>query len=348
MQAHFALPSSLLCLVVVWSWDQRQWVSIMYRYVRAANKKTTNNDAYSGGNCLLWQHKIPYEGIPKRKQTNLFPGMSRKRNKERRKEIPETDPDPSTQVTVLPESQRIFTQLTQWWSNQTFDIYYWNEKKKTLVSLVKPSDQNHKRYVDITADGNINDIQTVKMKSSHHTYKPGLVCFWCVAESCWETMDGRWKRGFYHTNTHCFPQTCCSSTLRTNLLRSLQDINSHLNVKLQLCVMKFQKGYGPIVQSFLHRKSCTKVEYTCWCIQKSSEKETVHLQVFSATDSHNTGFPLLLQSAEALRLSGSATCRQELSGKLRHPISHHHHSQHMITGTHKVCQKTKKGQLDEQ
>lgn len=50
----------------------------------------------------------------KRKQTNLFPGMSRKRNKERRKEIPETDPDPSTQVTVLPESQRIFTQLTQW------------------------------------------------------------------------------------------------------------------------------------------------------------------------------------------------------------------------------------------
>lgn len=113
-------------------------------------------------------------------------------------------------------------------------------------------------------------------------------------------------------------------------------------------VMKFQKGYGPIVQSFLHRKSCTKVEYTCWCIQKSSEKETVHLQVFSATDSHNTGFPLLLQSAEALRLSGSATCRQELSGKLRRPISHHHHSQHMITGTHKVCQKTKKGQLDEQ
>lgn len=222
------------------------------------------------------------------------------------------------------------------------------KKKKTLVSLVKPSDQNHKRYVDITADGNINDIQTVKMKSSHHTYKPGLVCFWCVAESCWETTDGRWKRGFYHTNTHCFPQTCCSSTLRTNLLRSLQDINSHLNVKLQLCVMKFQKGYGPIVQSFLHRKSCTKVEYTCWCIQKSSEKETVHLQVFSATDSHNTGFPLLLQSAEALRLSGSATCRQELSGKLRHPISHHHHSQHMITGTHKVCQKTKKGQLDEQ
>lgn len=197
------------------------------------------------------------------------------------------------------------------------------KKKKTLVSLVKPSDQNHKRYVDITADGNINDIQTVKMKSSHHTYKPGLVCFWCVAESCWETTDGRWKRGFYHTNTHCFPQTCCSSTLRTNLLRSLQDINSHLNVKLQLCVMKFQKGYGPIVQSFLHRKSAD-------------------------SDSHNTGFPLLLQSAEALRLSGSATCRQELSGKLRHPISHHHHSQHMITGTHKVCQKTKKGQLDEQ
>lgn len=134
------------------------------------------------------------------------------------------------------------------------------EKKTTLVSLVKPSDQNHKRYVDTTADGNINDIQTVKMKNSHHTYKPGLVCFWCVAESCWETTDGRWKRGFYHTNKHCFPQTCCSSTLRTNLLRSLQDINSHLNVKLQLCVMKFQKGYGPIVQSFLHRLQNTLVD----------------------------------------------------------------------------------------
>lgn len=131
----------------------------------------------------MWQHKIPYEGKPKRKETNkLFPGMSRKRKKERRKETPETDPDPSTEVTSF---QKVKEYSRSSHSGEVIKPLIF------IIEMVKPSDQNHERYVDTTADGNINDIQTVKVKSSHHTYKPGLVCFWCVAESCWETMKKR-------------------------------------------------------------------------------------------------------------------------------------------------------------
>lgn len=57
----------------------------MYRYVSAANEKTTNNDAYSGGNCLLWQHKIPYEGIPEKKTNKPF-SWNEQKKKQREKE----------------------------------------------------------------------------------------------------------------------------------------------------------------------------------------------------------------------------------------------------------------------
>lgn len=103
--------SSLLCLVVVWSWDPAA-VSKHHVQVRKGCKWKNYKQWCIFGRKLsivATQKNHMKDHQKEKKQANLFPGMSRKWNYERRKEIPQTDPDPSTEVTVLPEGQRIFS-----------------------------------------------------------------------------------------------------------------------------------------------------------------------------------------------------------------------------------------------
>lgn len=174
--------SSLLCLVVVWSsaavgehhvqvrkgckWkDYKQWCTFGRKLSIVATQDT------------IWRKTKK----KRNKQTFFLEWAEKERKRGGRKPLRRT-PTPAQRS---PSFQKVKEYSRSSHSSEVIKPLIF------IIDMVEPSDQNHERYVDTAADGNINDIQTVKVKSSHHTYKPGLVCFWCVAESCWETMEKR-------------------------------------------------------------------------------------------------------------------------------------------------------------
>lgn len=203
--------SSLLCLVVVWSsaavgehhvqvrkgckWkDYKQWCTFGRKLSIVATQDT------------IWRKTKK----KRNKQTFFLEWAEKERKRGGRKPLRRT-PTPAQRS---PSFQKVKEYSRSSHSSEVIKPLIF------IIDMVEPSDQNHERYVDTAADIILMIFRQLKWRAHITLTNLG----WFVFGVLLKAAGRRWKRGFYHTNKHCFPQTCCS-TLRTNLLRSLQDIN---------------------------------------------------------------------------------------------------------------------------